>query len=321
MPAGALSIVVPTRDTRELLRRCLASLAPLAGAEVLVVDDGSTDGTAAALAPHFPQVRWLRHERPQGFARAANAGLAAASGELLLLLNSDTELLAGDAAALAARFGREPRLGAVGARLRNPDGSPQWSGGREPTLAWFFALGSALPARLAASPLWRRARPVSGAVAGAVEWLPGTALVLARAAWRAAGPLEESYRFYAQDLELCSRLRGAGFTLAVADELVVLHRLGGTVATGAGAFGGQRLDLLWCDLLHWAARVRGPRWAGRARRALERGAALRAAALGASCALARGERRARLAAERGALAAARQALAGAPQTGALAPIP
>jgi len=312
MPAGALSVVIPTRDTRELLQRCLASLAPLGAAEILVVDDGSEDGTAEALAPRFPAVRWLRLEAPRGFAPAANAGLAAAGGDLLLLLNSDTEWLAGDAAGIASRFAREPRLGALGARLANPDGSPQWSGGPEPTLAWFAALASGLPARLARHGLWRRLRPVSGAAGGAVAWLPGTALVLRRAAWQAAGPLDEGYRFYGQDLELCSRLARAGYDLAVAGDFAVRHHLGGTVAAAGGATGGQRLDLLWSDLLRWAARVRGERWARRARRALAAGAALRAAGLAAAAPFARGERRARLGTERSALAEARSAVATAP---------
>ncbi len=311
MPPGALSIVVPTRDTRELTRRCLASLAPLGAAEILVVDDGSTDGTVAALASLHPEVRWLRNESPQGFGRSVNRGLAEASGDLLLLLNSDTERIEGDAARLAARFAREPRLGALGARLRNPDGSPQWSGGREPTLAWLFALASGLPTLFAGSAAWRRIRPVSGAAGGAVGWLPGTALVLSRTAWRAAGPLEESYRFYGQDLELSSRLARAGFNLAIAEDFVVLHHLGGTVATAGGSQAGQRLDLLWSDLLHWAARVRGPRWARGARRALAAGAALRSARLAAAHSLARGGRRAGLAAERSALAAARRSVAAA----------
>lgn len=312
MPPAALSIVVPTHDTRELTGRCLASLERLEGIEVLVVDDGSSDGSFEALAPRFPRARWLRHERPRGFAPAANAGLGAASGELLWLLNSDTELLAADLGRLRERFARSPRLGAAGARLVNPDGSPQWSGGRAPGLAWLFAVSSDLPARLGRLRLWRRLRPVSGAAAGPVDWLPGTALVLSRAAWRAAGPFDEGYRFYAQDLELGSRLAAAGFTLEVVDELVVRHELGGTAARGGAAFARQRLDHLWCDLARWAERTRGERHGRRARRALALGGALRAGALALATPLARGERRARFAAERAAVADARRALAAIP---------
>jgi GT2 family glycosyltransferase len=304
-----LSVVVPTRDTRELTLACLASLAPLGAEETILVDDGSSDGTRAAVAAAFPGVQILGEETPRGFAQAANRGLDAARGELFLLLNSDTEWLAGTAAGLAAAFAREPRLGAAGARLENPDGSAQWSGGAQPGLAWLFALASGLPAALGRSTRWRRLRPVSGAAAGAVDWLPGAALVLRREAWRRAGPLDEGYRFYAQDLDLASRLRAAGWRLAVLDELRFRHHLGGTIGTTAGAASSRRLDLLYTDLLRWAERWRGARFARRARRALAAGSALRAAVLAGAAAPA--GRRSALEAERTALAAARRALAAA----------
>src|SRR6185369_6870242 len=130
--------------------RCVASLAA-AGApdlQVVVVDDGGTDGTDDALAAADPQIEILRLSPAAGFTRAANQGLARAHGDLLLLLNSDTEVEPGAFAALLAAFDRDPRLGAAGAVLHYPDGSPQWSGGRAPGLLWLFALASGLPERL-----------------------------------------------------------------------------------------------------------------------------------------------------------------------------
>src|SRR6185369_3384658 len=124
-----------------------------------------------------------------GFTRAANLGLARASGEILLLLNSDTEVDASGLAALSAAFAAEPRLGAAGADLYYPDGSPQWSGGRAPTLAWLFALASGAPALFRRLPFYRRLKP-PGARGGAVEWVTGAALAVRRAAWEQAGPLD-----------------------------------------------------------------------------------------------------------------------------------
>ena len=148
-----LSVVVPTRNTRQLTLACLAALAAAAAArpelaaiEVVLVDDAGGDGTAEAVAERLPDVRLVRLERQAGFTRAANRGLAAAVGDVLLLLNSDAEI-GGDGrglAALLARFAAEPRLGIAGAALRYPDGTPQWSGGGEPTAAWLFALASGL---------------------------------------------------------------------------------------------------------------------------------------------------------------------------------
>lgn len=273
-PPGC-SVVLPTRDTRELTRACLLSLQPFGADEVIAVDDGSRDGTRERLSAEFPGLRWLRNEEPAGFAPAANQGLAAAGGEVLLLLNSDTQVLAGSARDLLAHFGTDPRLGALGASLRNPDGSPQWSGGALPTLLWFLALGAGVPGALRRSPLARWFRPPSGSRGGPVDWLPATALALRREAWLECGPFSSRYATYAQDLELSSTLRKRGWHLRVDPRFVVLHHLGGTLGGSPGSVRGQRLESLWTDLLLWARQEKGPSWSALARHALLLGARLR----------------------------------------------
>jgi GT2 family glycosyltransferase len=258
-----LSVVVPTHDTRELTRRCLEHLAPLAarGVEVVLVDDGSSDGTADQVRLEFPWARVLVNERTLGFAPSANRGLAQATGEVLLLLNSDTEMA--DAGPLEDAFRADPRLGAAGASLVNPDGSAQWSGGALPSRAWLVALASGLPRLLGALPGYRRLRAPGGSAGGEVEWVTGAALAIRREAWTGAGPLDETYRFYAQDLDFCVRLRARGWRVRVVPDWRVMHVGGATIARRAGGLGGANLPLLWADLLEWARRHRGPDWAAR----------------------------------------------------------
>ncbi|HEV3075377.1 MAG TPA: glycosyltransferase [Thermoanaerobaculia bacterium] len=305
-----LSVVVPSRNTRQLTLACLAALAAaaaarpeLAAVEVVLVDDAGDDGTAEAVAAHYPDVRLVRLERQAGFTRAANRGLAAAAGGVLLLLNSDAEVGADGRglAALLARFAAEPRLGIAGAALRYPDGTPQWSGGAEPTAAWLFALASGLPGLLARMPFYRRLRPPSGTRAATaasvadVAWVTGAAMAIRRAAWEDAGPLDEAFRFYAQDLDLCLRARQAGWTVAVVPEFEVIHHHGATIAEeggrrgGAGGGGGPgggpggdrrgrgavHPELLWTDLLRWAEKRGGAAAARRAARALLAGGRVR----------------------------------------------
>jgi hypothetical protein len=279
MGSPSLSIVIPTHDTRELTLRCLESLfaSPMPGMEVLLVDDASRDGTAEAVRARFPEVTVLRNPEVARFTRSANRGLARARGEILLLLNSDTEVEAGSLARLEELFARQPELGIAGALLHYPDGSPQWSGGREPTLAWFFALASGLPALLAKLPLYRRARPLALDRPREMGWVTGAAMALRRAVWETAGPLDEGFRFYAQDLDLCLRARRAGFAVAVRPELRVLHHHGATIGRAAGARGHQHPGLLWSDLLRWARKHHGERWARRAEGALRAGVRLRRA--------------------------------------------
>jgi len=274
-----LSVVIPTRDTRELTLRCLNALhaSPIPGMEVILVDDASADGTAeAALAQHAGLIV-LRNETPERFTAAANRGLARARGEILLLLNSDTEVEAGGLERLAGIFAQEPELGIAGGLLHYPDGSPQWSGGREPSLAWFFALASGLPALLARLPLYRRARPLAADRPLRVDWVTGAAMAFRRAVWETVGPFDEGFRFYAQDLDLCLRARRAGWRIEVRPELRVLHHHGATIGRSPGAARRQHRELLWSDLLRWARKHRGEPWAARAAAALRLGGALRAA--------------------------------------------
>lgn len=289
-PVPAISAVIPTHDTRELTLACVHALARagLDALEVVVVDDASRDHTAEALAETHPEVRVLRMDPGVGFTRAANAGLTRARGEILLLLNSDTEVEPGAFAPLLEAFAADPRLGAAGAALHYPDGSPQWSGGREPGLLWLFGLASGLPALLGRLRSYRRLKPV-GAAPGGIAWVTGAAMAIRREAWQQAGPLEEGYRFYGQDLDFCLRLRDAGWNVALVPGFRVLHHHGATIGSASGASGRtrnqgsgghQHSELLWTDLLRWAHRRRGERWAGRAALALRTGAALRLAGRG-----------------------------------------
>ena len=273
-----LSVVIPTHDTRELTLRCLDSLrAAGLEIEVLLVDDASRDGTAAAVAAAHPEVTLLRNNEPAGFTRAANRGLAAARGGLLLLLNSDTEVDHPGLEALLAAFDADPRLGAAGAALHYPDGSAQWSGGREPTLLWLFGLASGLPALLARLPLYRRLRP-PGAVperGDQVDWVTGAALAVRREAWEAVGPLDEEFRVYAQDLDYCLRLGQAGWDVRLLPGFKVLHHHGATIGRDPGARRRQHPELLWTDLLRWAGKHKGEEWTKRAALAFQAGGRLR----------------------------------------------
>ncbi|HVS01940.1 MAG TPA: glycosyltransferase family 2 protein [Thermoanaerobaculia bacterium] len=311
MSPPRLSVVIPTRDTQALTLACLASLTrarhpPL---EVVVVDDGSSDGTAAAVAAAYPEARVLRHPASRGFTAAANAGLAAAGGELLWLLNSDTEVDPGAPESLDAAFARDPRLGVAGAALRYPDGEPQWSGGASPTLVWLFALASGLARALTAIPGWRRLRAPSGSTGGEVEWVSAAALAMRRQVWERVGPLDERFALYCQDLDLCLRARRAGWRVAVVADCEVVHHHGATVAAtlGAAADRHQR-RLLWQDLVRWLGAWRGPAAARRGARALRWGGALRRLGLALALPWGGAAKRQRLRRELADLAAAESAL-------------
>lgn len=260
-----LSIIIPTYDTAAMTRRCCeAVLAAMpAGSEVIVVDDGSRDETATSMPDG---VRVLRLERNCGFAVAANRGVSEARGEIVLLLNSDAIPEQGALDAFVRAFDDE-RLGVAGARLLNDDGTPQWSGGRTPTLAWMIGVVSGAGAL---ARFFRRDKPDAQRK---VDWVSGAAMAFRREVWRDAGPLNERYHFYCQDIELCLRARAANWDVRVIEDARVRHGLGGTIADGDAL--RHDASRLWPDLLTWGCAHYGKRWAAFARVALVGVAALR----------------------------------------------
>jgi N-acetylglucosaminyl-diphospho-decaprenol L-rhamnosyltransferase len=108
-----------------------------------------------------------------------------------------------------------------------------------------------------------------------VDWVTGAAMAFRRTVWEAAGPLDEGFRFYAQDLDFCLRARRSGWDVQIRPEFAVLHHHGATIGREAGARKRQHPELLWGDLLRWARKHHGAAWASRAEKALRAGAALR----------------------------------------------
>jgi hypothetical protein len=165
----------------------------------------------------------------------------------------------------------------AGAALHYPDGSPQWSGGREPSLLWLFGLASGLPALLARVPGYRALRPVSGGAGGAVDWVTGAAMAIRRATWQAVGPLDTRFRFYAQDLDFCLRAKDSGWKVALVPAFRVMHIGGATIGQRMGGSRQHAADggLLSTDLVTWAEQRHGRAWAAHARRLMKMGALLR----------------------------------------------
>lgn len=334
----ALSVVIPTRDTRELTLACLASLhrpePPHPGLEVIVVDDASEDDTAAAVERLWPDVHLLRHDESVGFSGAVNAGLTRTTAPLILLLNSDTEVESGALRVLLKAFGTVPELGVLGVTLVYPDGSQQWSHGSLPTPLWAFAVASGLGPQLArlrsrfeGSQSPSPASASSGSGWQPTGWVTGAALAVRRRVIDEIGGFDEDFAFYAQDLDLCQRAADAGWCVGWAPEAVILHHHGATIEQGrrGPVIARQQPRLLWTDLVRWARKQGGERAAARLFRALAWGGRLRLLAQSLSGPLlllmgraSRGRLRAERSATRDALTAlSLQNLASRPRSGRL----
>ena len=198
-------------DTAGLIRQLRSSPSLQNGAaEVVVVDNHAAPHPIAARLRRTPGVSMRRWRRNHGFARAVNEGCRLSRGDWVLLLNPDVTLDPGFADAVLAvterRAAEDPRLGVVGFRLRNPDGSPQPSTGPFPTLA-----GTLLRLVLPRSRRKYDAGPPN--VRRAVDWATGCCLLLRRACWQQLGGLDPDYFLYYEDVDLCRRARAAGWAV------------------------------------------------------------------------------------------------------------
>ena len=219
-----VSVVIVNWNTRELLRACLASLpwdSERVRIEAIVVDNASEDGSAEMVAQQFPQARGIRNAGNVGFVRANNQGLRAATGEFLFMLNSDTEVHPGAIERLVEVLASDERIGAVGPRLLNTDGTPQSNAAPFPSVIHRF-----LPSRFEHAyqrALERRVQDSPDHV-GRVAWLTGAALMTRRDVLAGVGPLDERYFMWYDDLDWCQKLRAAGYErVFVADAVVVHH--------------------------------------------------------------------------------------------------
>lgn len=224
--APAMSVVIVSYNVAALLTRCIAAVLAQevpGGCEVIVVDNASTDGSAAVVRERFPTVRLVANTANVGFARATNQGLALARGRTLLLLNPDAEPQPGALATLLDFLDRHPDAAAVGPALHNPDGTRQRACFRFPTLAMVFLDLFPLHPRLMESrlngryPAEFRGRPFR------IDHPLGACMLIRRAALDTVGPLDEGYFMYCEEVDWCWRARRAGWRIYYVPRAVVVH--------------------------------------------------------------------------------------------------
>jgi N-acetylglucosaminyl-diphospho-decaprenol L-rhamnosyltransferase len=225
-----LSVIIVSWNVRELLRRCLISLAPHRDAipmQVIVVDSASGDGSAEMVAADFPWVELVASPDNVGFPAANNIGLAMARGRFILLLNPDTEVVGEALATLIAYLEANPGVGIAGPQLLNPDGSVQSSRRRFPTLATGFFESTWLqpfaPRRLLARYY---AEDLADGETGAVDWVTGAAIMARREVVEQVGGLDPGYFMYSEELDWCRRIRDAGWRVVYLPAAQIVHHAG-----------------------------------------------------------------------------------------------
>ena len=273
-----ISILIVNWNTRELLRACLLSLRDIQ-AEIIVVDNASKDDSAHMVAREFPGVHLIESDENLGFAGGNNRAYAAARGQWIWLLNSDTEVEADAAAILVQFLEAHPKVGAVASALVDArDGHIQRSCRTFPTPAALWAQASGL------ATLFPRSRRFgfykmgywNYRTARAVEQPMASSLMLRRAAIEDAGGLfDEQFPIFFNDVDLCWRLRRAGWEIWFEPRARVKHWGGASTAQwGAAMIEESHRSLRRFYIKHYCGHLRAPlyyatlwmsEWAGRAR--------------------------------------------------------
>lgn len=224
-----LSVSIISYNTRELLRQCLQTLRERENEgqfQILVVDNGSKDGSVELVRDEFPEVELIESGGNIGFGRANNLAFEKATGKYFLLLNSDAFPEAGALEKMAAFLDENPEVGAVGPQLLNLDGSNQASWGDDPVLSGIFweqtFLGS-VRGRFFKSALVEE-------VVGAreVDQLPGACEMVRREAYAKISGFDPNFWMYVEDVDLNIRLRQNGWKIVFLPEAKVKHHLGGS---------------------------------------------------------------------------------------------
>lgn len=224
------SAVVVNHDAGDLLAACVRSLRDDGADEIVVVDNASSDGSLDRLESEGLDVTIVRAGDNRGYAAGANLGLERVGGEIAAVLNPDTVVRPGTGAAVVARFA-DAEVAAVGPRLLNEDGTTYPSARIVPSAldaAGHGLLGLLWPG----NAFTRRYRQLDldPGVARDVDWVSGAAVWLRRSALAEVGGWDEGYFMYVEDVDLCWRLRRAGWRVVYEPAGVVVHVQGASTA-------------------------------------------------------------------------------------------
>ncbi len=239
-PSPRVSVIIPHWNGREHLAVCLGALRRQTWAdhEVLLVDNGSTDGSQAYVRHAFPDVRLVELGENRGFTGACNAGYAAARGEFVLLLNNDTEADPHWIEVIVDTFDRHPEVGIVATKMLLFDQRDHFHSAGD------FYRVDGIPGNRG---VWQRdtgqydrEEPVFGACGGAAAYR--------RAMVEEIGFLDDAFFFSCEDVDISWRAQLTGWGVRYAPGAVVYHKLkasGGSGTTGSYHDGRNFLYVIW----------------------------------------------------------------------------
>jgi N-acetylglucosaminyl-diphospho-decaprenol L-rhamnosyltransferase len=220
-----MAVAVISWNTKELLRACLTTCLAERPEEIVVVDNGSYDGTIEMVRREFPEVHLKVLPSNPGYGAASNIAFKLCRAPYVLLLNSDTEVRPGALVALTQALDDRPHTGIVGPRLENPDGSLQRSVFPFPSPYISLVKRQPLSGLLTRLPGLRERYPLNFKHdrERRVPWVLGAAQAIRRDAYEAVSGFDESYVMYYEEVDLCYRMRRVGWDTRFVPCATVMH--------------------------------------------------------------------------------------------------
>lgn len=235
----SLSIVIVNWNSKDLLRQCLesvrrhcADLTP----QIVVVDGGSFDGCAEMLAAGFPEVEFIQSPDNVGFGRANNLGFTRVTGDAVLLLNPDAEVRPGSIQRLLEELQRRPDAGVVGPRLLNSDLTLQTSVQPLPKPVRQALDSEILRRVLWPCGLWAPPTDFVPRETIEVEATSGACMLMWSKVFRQVGGFSPQYFMYAEDVDLCFKVRRLGLSIYHVPDAEVLHHSGASSSSQGSTF-------------------------------------------------------------------------------------
>lgn len=229
--APEIAVIIVSYNTRDLLLECLASVAGSAASyevELLVVDNGSEDGSCEEARRVYPQTTTICNDVNLGFGAACNQGIRATGAPYILLLNSDARLTPQALRALYDCMRSNERCGAAGCELISPSGARMNNTKNflTPFNQALELLGIRLPSRYLGRTHEPKIEP--GQTDCDIDWIDGACLMLRRAALDEIGLLDEQFFMYSEDEDLCSRLKAHKWLICFSRAGTAIHHGGAT---------------------------------------------------------------------------------------------